>query len=436
MIRFQLAFTRLWGKCQPYREEVFLSLIFLIAAFGFNIYRIQGDGWVYFAFLEKALGIPDPESSDIHLKWGYVQMGAAFFNMPFYLLAYTVERLTGWNIPVSGITLRSISINLASNFYVLSAIVLVVRTLKKLNYRSIYISVIAVLFSTSAFAAAAIMPSCSHAVELFLVSASVYYTIVYVEHSPSKWIVTGVLLALIVFVRYFNIVLIACAVMYFIMRKDWERLKFVVLGFVSVIWLLPLLFYTYNGGWFNLMGHTDDHKSISLFLTTVPLFPVNSFKLLVHPLHGILIWSPVVILSLLGLCLYPVTNNLKFLLLSMFTSILILYGFLPEWHAGWSFSNRYLTGLFPVYVIGLASFLQHSGFKAKLAVSVMTLYSVFLFFNWYLTVIHGDWGTPLDMVTAWVNGESPQFLGNELNSSIFLKRLSDACRYKYILKLM
>lgn len=434
MNRSDTVITRHWEKARACREEVLLGVVFAAAVLAFNVYRIQGDGWAYVAFLEKALAIPDPESPQALMRWGYVQMGAAFFNMPFYLAAYGIEKLTGFGIHINGITLRSISINLASNCYVLIAVVLMARTLKQLQFPNILLSILAVLFSTSAYTAAAIMPSCSHAVELFLASAVVYIIVADTGSTRSNYVLMGTLLALSVFVRYFNVVLVACVALYFIKRRDWSPLKYAVLGFFSVIWLLPLLFYTYNGEFFNVMGYTEDHRSISLFLTTVPVFPVNSLKLLVHPLHGVFVWSPVVFLSLLGLFLHPVKADLGFLLLAMFAGIVFMYGFLPEWHAGWSFSNRYLTGLFPVFVIGLASFLKHTGLSARVAATVMTLYSAFLFFNWLLTVIHGDWGTPLDMVHAWANGESPVFLGGELDVNTFFRRLADACRYKHLLK--
>ena len=106
-----------------------------------------------------------------------------------------------------------------------------------------------------------------------------------------------------------------------------------------------------------------------------------------------------------------------------------------DWHAGWSFSTRYLTGLFPVYTIGLCFFLDKYGRKAVVLAVIGTCYSVFLFFNWYLCVIHGQWETPIDMVCTWIAGKRAFCdYWNEVTPGIFLKRIWNACRYKFIVR--
>ena len=45
------------------KAEIVVIFIFMFYAFGFNIYRVQGDGLGYYAFLEKMLNISSPESS-------------------------------------------------------------------------------------------------------------------------------------------------------------------------------------------------------------------------------------------------------------------------------------------------------------------------------------------------------------------------------------
>lgn len=419
------------------KQEIISSLIFLFFAFGFNIYRVQGDGCFYYAFLEHILHISRPEMA---AQWAgklfYFQSGCAFFNAPFYLAAYWIENLFkhSWNF--NGITLRQVSINLASNFYMVLSIILCVKILKKIKFKYIVLPVTSVLFSTSAFASSVVMPAYNHAVNIFIITLFIYALITDEENNFAYSFWLGVIYIIAILVRYFNFILILPVIVCYLNKKDIRRLKFFFLGLIALAWIIPLIFYIYNGN--ALMPFRSGISGpISVSDVGISLIPKYFFKGLVHPLHGLFVWSPVSILSVIGLLLFPkAREKIGYIFLGTWLLFVILHGFLQDWHGGWGFSNRYLSDFFPVYVIGLAAFLERYGRKMVLPVITATLYSIFLFFNWYLCVINGFWGTPFNMLEFWLKGESPDFSGRKVNLSIFLRGIYELCRYKYLVSII
>jgi len=414
------------------KEEIILSVIFLFFAFGFNLYRVIGDGALYYGFLENIIDVMiHPEKS---LKTGFMQSGCAYFNAPFYIVARILEKLFQKNWDFNGITLRTISINLASNFYMLMSIILSVRVLKKLNFKRIITSVFAVLFSTYAFVAAVITPSWSHTVDIFVITLFIYMFLEYEDSKPFKSAWLGILQVICLLVRYLNILLMAPIITYYFCKKEYAKIKYFFAGFIGTAWIIPLIFYIYNGGFFTAFYSKEITR---LQLNSIVFWPKYFFKYLVHPLHGLFIWSPVLVLSVTGLLIFPKEKKkIGYLFFTIWLLYVFVYGYNPHYHCGWSFSNRYLSGLFLIYIIGLAAFLER--YKNKRSVFLViccTFYSIFLFFNWCLCVIHGELETPLNMVEAWIKGESLHFVGGrKVNLPIFLKMIWQWCRYKYLFR--
>lgn len=75
--------------------------------------------------------------------------------------------------------------------------------------------------------------------------------------------------------------------------------------------------------------------------------------------HGLLSWHPVYLLALLGLtALLPRAGRLAGASFVLFAACTWLIASKPNWHGGSSFGNRYFLLLTPVFVLGLAAFLD------------------------------------------------------------------------------
>lgn len=422
------------------KEELIVCLVFIFFALGFNIYRVQSDGLIYYRFLEKMLSIPKPESPPAALADVYFfQSGCAFFNAPFYLIGYIIKNILKLHRDFNGITLGQISINLASNFYIMLSLLMAVKILKILDFRHRIFPVLSILFSTSAFAAGVVIPSFNHAADIFITTFFVYLFLHNVNEKPSKSAWLGILTAIAISVRYSNLLLLILPVIYFYWNRKYKHSAFALLGFFGAIWIIPLMLYTYNGTVLPFY-HTNITAETARSMGILHLIPKYMLKLLVHPLHGVFIWSPVTVLSALGLVYMPEGKQKEgYLFLGTWFLFLVFLGYLYFWSAGWSFSNRYLVNLFPIYVIGLSAFLERAGRKTALPVTIAvicTFYSIFLFLNWYLCIMHGEYGTPADMINAWVKGQSSTSMDKIVNLKVFSDRVFEMCRYKYFLKIL
>ncbi len=412
---------------RKHRSELIIIFLFCLFAFGFNIYRIQGDGAFYYNFLERILNIPDPETTANN---GFMQSGSAYFNAPFYLAAYAVERAFHKKWDWRGITLRTVAINLASNFYVILSILIAVRILRRLKYRHVVVPVTSVLFSTSVFVTAVVMPGYNHSVDVFINTLFIYMFIVNEESLPVKSFWLGVLYVITILIRYFNFVLIIPVVIYYLNKRDFRKISFFIVGTISVAWIIPLIFYIYNGAMFSAFASKAVEQNAAHWTS---LYPKYFFRILVDPVHGIFVWSPVLIFSAVGLLIMSKDiKHLGYIFGGIWCLHTVMNGLIPTWHGAWSFSIRFLSCLFPIYIIGIAAMLERYGNKFVIPVTLCTLFSIFLFFNWYLLIFHPEFGTPFDMIGAWSRGRS-DVTGKKVDLSSFLRQIWNVCRYKYII---
>ena len=408
-------------------------------ALAFNVYRVQSDGIIYYRFLERLLNVANPENSASAVANAFFfQSGCAFFNAPFYLIAYNFEQIFNINFNFNGITLRQIAINLSSNFYMLLSLILTVKILKRLKLRNIIFPVISILFSTSAFVSASITPSFNHVTEIFVITLFLFLFLKNMQDDSPKTYWLGVLTVLAILVRYFNFVLIIPVALYYLRKNQYLKLKHLVLGFFATVWAIPLIFYCYNGT-ISPFYNTQYHNALivkSISIGSVNFLPKYILKYLVHPLHGLFVWSPVTILSILGLSSLPKDKKM---IGNVFLGIAFLYlfmlGFNKDWYAGWSFSNRYLTGFFAVYIVGLSTLLQSRKKWILLLAIITTAYSIILLMNWRLTIMQAEYDTPMGMVNAWIRGYSTSSIDKAVNIKTFFYRLWEMCRYKYIFRL-
>jgi hypothetical protein len=90
--------------------------------------------------------------------------------------------------------------------------------------------------------------------------------------------------------------------------------------------------------------------------------PESPFNMLFTLKRGLLVWTPVTALAAVGYALLarrrpdlrPYLGTLGVCALAL----LLAQALVPFWDAGWSFSQRYLTPLFPLFAIGIAGLLE------------------------------------------------------------------------------
>jgi hypothetical protein len=87
--------------------------------------------------------------------------------------------------------------------------------------------------------------------------------------------------------------------------------------------------------------------------------PIYIREVLLSPERGLFLWSPLVLLALIGLALlFREHRGLSVTLILMFILQVLMNASLFDWGGGWAFGMRRMTELYPVWVVGLATLLQ------------------------------------------------------------------------------
>jgi hypothetical protein len=157
----------------------------------------------------------------------------------------------------------------------------------------------------------------------------------------------------------------------------------VLFSFALLVAFLPTLITKkiIYGGFFKF-GYVEH------WFWTSPAF----FKVVFSSDHGFLAWTPVLILSVIGLIALLRKNvNLAIPLLSVLILYIYVIGCYQDWDGISSFGNRFFVSLTPIFVIGLAGFFdflarawqpRRAIWAASGATAVLILFNLGLIFQW------------------------------------------------------
>jgi hypothetical protein len=288
-------------------------------------------------------------------------------------------------------------------------------------------------------------PSWSHAHSAFAVALFLWYwDRTRGERTTKQWILLALIAALMLNVYYANLMVLSVLVVEALSRytqiyrtaeKPAKTLmpllgQQLLFGLLVFIGLLPTFISrsVVYGGPFE-----TGYVSIRDFLWSSPVF----FELLFSANHGLLSWTPVVLLCLPGLIL--ITRRQHYLGVPLLTAVVAFYLFFtlyPDWAGISSYGNRFFVSLTAIFILGLAAGLEW--FAARFAVPgrAIALSSAILacFVLWNFGLIY-QWGThlipargPISFSEAAYNQVYvvPQQLGSHLKSYFF--RRSDLMR--------
>ena len=112
--------------------------------------------------------------------------------------------------------------------------------------------------------------------------------------------------------------------------------------------------------------------------------------------HGLFSWTPILILSVVGLLLLRrYSRDLSFFLTAGFLIYLYTIGCYQDWDGLSSFGNRFFVSLTPIFVLGLASFFNLIASKwSELSATAFAYGATALLIVWNLGLIF-QWGTHL-----------------------------------------
>lgn len=190
--------------------------------------------------------------------------------------------------------------------------------------------------------------------------------------------------------------------------------------------------------WYNSAYYYDIQNqgySEQLFKNWLSPFPISFLGVWLSPSKGILIFSPVLIFSFVGLYLAIKSKIEKVGLYKIFASIIILHtlviSFWKHWYGGWSFGYRMSSDVIPYFIFLLVPYVN-SGLFEKTKKFFYILLGVSIFVEIYgLFFFDGIWHAAYDLGyenTSWLwSIKDSQFLFDIRRVLVKFGWLQSAC---------
>jgi hypothetical protein len=332
--------SKLWQSARQRAAGVAAVLVCGLLVTTFARPRVQGDGLVYYTFLRKLVG------ENIHGAYAY-QPGSAYWNAPFYL----VGRATGR---------PGISIAVASFVAGLLTLLLARRLLAGLGLPHGWALVTIALIGTPLWYYVVFEPSYTHVVDGLVFTAAATALGVALREGRGTWAVAaGACVGFLPCVRYANVFVVPFLLAPLVLR---DRRLGLIACFSAVVsgaiaFSVPLLAGIRYGEPPPPPSSPVDRGSLFSFDPTAP------FKMLFSLHRGLFLWTPLTFVAAAGYVLWLRRDRLNrsYLLSLAGASLALVVGYSGWgrwWDGGFSFSERFLASLFPIFVIGAAALVR------------------------------------------------------------------------------
>jgi hypothetical protein len=354
--------------------------VFLLFAFSFEDGRVHDDGVVYYDFLRRVFGA--------HNGGVAYQFGSAVWNAPFYLISWPIAARGEFDRFVAG----QVAVTLAANAAVVAALYFGWLILRELDLPRGPAVLLLTLFGTPLWFYGALVTSYKHAADALYATVAFWFVLRSIRSDARRrdYVAAGALLGLLVVTRYANAA-IAVAVLTLLMLFGYRRASRWMLSAAAVAALLlvmvPVVRHipyatpppnTYGIGSTSRDAPAplvqDEYRVASGSLVSVdPVLKNHSiefsapFKMLFTIHRGLFVWTPLTVFATIGFVLllirerrHPDREFVIILGVAALALLLIHIIWGKAWDGGESFSQRFLTALFPFFLVGTAEFLRRA----------------------------------------------------------------------------
>lgn len=305
----------------------------------------------------------------------YGPIGTAILWSPFYAAGHLVAvgaRATGADIALDGYSPPYIwAITFGSAFYALAGLLLAYRLSRALvGPAPAFWATLTIWLATPVIFYSHLAPGYSHAASLFTISLLLFFWWRWRDEMTwLRWGALGVVGGLAAMVREQDALFLAVPAVYAALglAKRAERGEkgagqwrlapvgelarvvagVIVMGVVAVATFAPQLiaYRLLNGG-------GQPNSDVTGKLSLVPPYLLNT---VFSPYHGLLFWSPIVLVALVGLALLARRHpRLALALLVGFALTWYINGAIKTWNTAGSFGARRFLNCTPIFVVGLA----------------------------------------------------------------------------------
>lgn len=347
---------------------------------------------------------PSQYTSTGHLK-NHFSVGPAILWAPFLLVAHGIVKLAdmlGGHIEANGFSRPYVvAMAFGTAFYGFLALWISFRLARRfVSEEWAFAGTLGIWFASSLPVYMYFNPSWSHAQSAFMVALFLWYWLrTLAERNTLQWLALGLIAGLMMDVYYINAVLLllpageSILAYYSDLRRGnrttaaglllWD----VVFSLALFLAFLPTLITKkmIYGSFLNF-GYTEH------WFWNSPAF----FKVVFSADHGFLVWTPVLILALVGLAMLARRERIGIWLLTVFVVYVYAIGCYQDWDGISSFGNRFFVSLTPIFVIGLAAFFgwlatglqtNSARWTVGFATTVLVAVNLGLMFQWGMHLI-------------------------------------------------
>lgn len=382
---------------------VSLIALYLVFTATFASYSVNNDGQVYLDFMRRLTG-EHVTSPSTH------QFGSAVFALPFFLVA-RVLGIAGVH-SIGGAPLEQVSMVVATTVALLLITYLAWLLLRDLNLPVGPGLIALVVLGTPLFYYAVFQPTYKHAIDTLYVMV-VVTLLLRALRRPNIWlfVALGACLAVSIITRTANAALVPGILLPFLLRRRFSSAATVVAATAVVTAALLAV------------GSLAAHHSIGAALPHITVVHSSTvaasglivanfyfcrsytyhltlrqclhdrfgvlpdlsapFKMLFSLHRGLFLWTPLTALAVVGfVLLVRRRRDERDFLLGVGVAALglwfihFLWG--DFWDGGFSFSERFLTALFPVFLLGAAELVRRRRNLALVALSLCAAFSLVL----------------------------------------------------------
>lgn len=420
---------------------VALGAVYLLFTVTFASYSVNNDGTVYLDFMRRLTGEPGP-SAPTH------QFGSAVFALPFFLVARLLGALGLHDI--GGAPLEQVSMVVATTVALTLVVYLGWWLLRRLGLPATPAVLALTVIGTPLFYYAVFAPTYKHVIDTLYIMGAVVLLLRALD-SPAllAYAGLGACLGLSVATRTANAALVPGLLLPLLLRRTW-RGAVLALGTAAAVVVvlfgvakaepnpsalrLPQLSVVHSGNVaaadlvvarnFYLCRDRSAHLTFRQCMHDVfGIWPdLGAPAKMLFSLHrGLFLWTPLTAFAVVGFALLfaRLREQRAFLIgLSVAALCLWLVHFLwgDFWDGGFAFSQRFLSGLFPVFLLGAAELVRRWRVAALTALSVCAAFSLVLAFTFETGFKGISRQTGVDtMVRLYTSGErTPQQLVRKL----------------------
>ncbi len=320
----------------------------------------------------------DPHTQHYANRYG---IGASLLWSPFYLLFRTGHAIITPEAPFDSFgSHAATAISIGTFLYALCGLLLLLILLRRYvnDYAAAY-GVIFIFYASPLAFYTLFHPSMSHVPAFFLI---VVWLTLYLglptsharHFSLYRWLLLGVVTALVVMTRFQDVVIVPLLAIGEIVlycrtgKKEKAPLTKIIAAYGSFCGAFIIAFLPQMIVWNILFGSFFSGPAPYLEYSGFnPLLPRHIFQVLFSPRHGLFYWHPFLFIGVIAIIAlifkthtkkpepsrYNLTHTLV-ILSGLFLVELYLTGCWQVWHAGASFGQRLMITAFPTLAFGLA----------------------------------------------------------------------------------